>query len=181
MEKRKYITLNELLETSAADLNENAEIMINNGTEPMKATKVKLSTILGGVKKDIANLDGDIVAAQGDIEDLQTAVQNKAKKDFSNATPGQDFINKSIGWGLPDYSAGIAVTSPYTAPKPGLFVAMAAGSGIDAITVNGANTGIQSSAGNSAIVVVSAGDEITVSGTAPATYKFFPLKGATNA
>lgn len=181
MAKQKYITVNDLLETSAADLNENAEIMINNGTEPMKATKVKLSTILGGVKKDIANLDGDIVAAQGDIEDLQTEVQNKAEKDFSNAAPGQDFINKSIGWGLPDWSAGIAVTSPYTAPKPGLFIATCAGTGIDAITVNGDNTGMQFNAGNSASVIVSAGDVITVSSTAHATYKFFPLKGATNA
>lgn len=181
MAKQKYITLNDLLETSAADLNENAEIMINNGTEPMMATKVKLSTILGGVKKDIANLDGDIVAAQGDIEDLQTAVQNKAEKDFSNATPGQDFINKSIGWGIPDYSAGIAVTLPYTAPKPGLFVATGTGTEIDAIIVNGENTGLQFNGGNSVSVIVSAGDVITVNGTAPATYKFFPLKGAKNA
>ena len=89
---QKYITVNDLLETSAADLNENAEIMINNGTEPMKATKVKLSTILGGVKKDIANLDGDIVAAQGDIEDLQTAVQNKLDKDLSNLPANVDIV-----------------------------------------------------------------------------------------
>lgn len=92
MAKQKYITVNDLLETSAADLNENAEIMINNGTEPMKATKVKLSTILGGVKKDIANLDGDIVAAQGDIEELQTAVQNKANSDLSNVPTNIDYV-----------------------------------------------------------------------------------------
>lgn len=92
MAKQKYITVNDLLETSAADLNENAEIMINNGTEPMKASKVKLSTILGGVKTDIANLDGDIVAAQGDIEALQTAVQNKAEKDFSNVPANIDYV-----------------------------------------------------------------------------------------
>lgn len=167
MAEQKYITLNDLLETSAEDLNENAEIMINNGTEPMKATKVKLSTILGGVK--------------GNIESLQTAVQNKAEKDLSNATPVQDFINKSIGWVIPDYSAGTDVTSPYTAPKPGLFVATATGTEIDAVIVNGENTGIQFNAGHSASVIVSAGDVITVNGTTTATYKFFPLKGATNA
>lgn len=92
MAKQKYITLNDLLETSAEDLNENAEIMINNGTEHMKATKVKLSTILGGVKTDIANLAGDIVAAQGDIEDLQTAVQNKANSDLSNVPANIDYV-----------------------------------------------------------------------------------------
>ena len=165
---QKYITVNnDLLETRAEDLNENAEIMINNGTEPMKATKVKLGTILGGVK--------------GDIAALQTAVQNKAEKDLSNVTPGQDFINKSIGWCVPDYSAGVVVTLPYTAPKPGLFVAAATGTEIDAVIVNGENTGIQFNAGNSASVIVSAGDVITVNGTTAATYKFFPLKGATNA
>ena len=167
MAEQKYITLNDLLETRAEDLNENAEIMINNGTEPMKATKVKLSTILGGVK--------------GDIEALQTAVQNKAEKDLSNVTPGQDFINQSIGWCVPDYSAGVAVTLPYTATKPGLFVATATGTEIDAVIVNGENTGIQFNAGHSASVIVSAGDVITVNGTTTATYKFFPLKGATNA
>ena len=167
MAEQKYITLNDLLETRAEDLNENAEIMINNGTGPMKATKVKLSTILGGVK--------------GDIAALQTAVQNKAEKDLSNVTPGQDFINKSIGWCVPDYSSGVVVTLPYTAPKPGLFVATATGTEIDAVIVNGENTGIQFNAGNSASVIVSAGDVITVNGTTAATYKFFPLKGATNA
>ena len=167
MAEQKYITLNDLLETRAEDLNENAEIMINNGTGPMKATKVKLSTILGGVK--------------GDIAALQTAVQNKAEKDLSNVTPGQAFINKSIGWCVPDYSAGVVVTLPYTAPKPGLFVAAATGTEIDAVIVNGENTGIQFNAGNSASVIVSAGDVITVNGTTAATYKFFPLKGATNA
>ena len=167
MAQQKYITVNDLLETRAEDLNENAEIMINNGTGPMKATKVKLSTILGGVK--------------GDIAALQTAVQNKAAKDLSNVTPGQDFINKSIGWCVPDYSAGVVVTLPYTAPKPGLFVAAATGTEIDAVIVNGENTGIQFNAGNSASVIVSAGDVITVNGTTAATYKFFPLKGATNA
>lgn len=92
MAEQKYITLNDLLETSAAELNENAEIMINNGTEPMKATKVKLSTILGGVKTDIANLNGDIVAEQGNIEDLQTAVQNKANSDLSNVPANIDYV-----------------------------------------------------------------------------------------
>lgn len=82
---------------------------------------------------------------------------------------------------MPDYSAGVAVNYPYTAPKPGLFVATATGTEIDAVIVNGENTGIQFNAGHSASVVVSAGDVITVNGTTTATYKFFPLKGATNA
>ena len=180
MANQKYITVNDLLETNAADLNENAEIMINNGTEPMKATKVKLSTILGGVKKGIANLDGDIVAAQGDIEDLQTAVQNKAEKDFSNATPAQSFINKSMAWGVPDYSAGVSVDSPYTAPTAGLFVAFCT-SGEDYITFGGVDIGMRFSANNHAAVFVQAGDVVQVAGTGPATCKFFPLKGATNA
>lgn len=180
MAKQKYITVNDLLETSAAELNENAEIMINNGTEPMQATKVKLSAILGGVKTDIANLDGDIVAAQGDIGALQTAVQNKAEKDLSNVTPGQDFINKSIGWGVPDYSAGVAVAYPYTAPTAGLFVASCT-SGVDYITIGGVDIGMRFSANNHAAVFVQAGDVVQVDGTGAATCKFFPLKGATNA
>lgn len=82
--------------------------------------------------------------------------------------------------GIPDYSAGVSVTYPYTAPKAGLFTA-GTGSGADVIIVNDVNTGLQFNGGNSASVIVAAGDVVTVSGTGPAACKFFPLKGATNA
>lgn len=77
---------------------------------------------------------------------------------------------------VPDYSAGIAVTYPYTAPRTGLFVARTP-SGANTITVNGVNTNLQFNGGNSASVIVRAGDVVNVTGSGPATCYFFPLKG----
>lgn len=89
MAQAKYITINDLSETAQANLNENAELMINNSTEAVPATKVKVSTILAKTKADIANIDGDIVALEGDVEDLQTG---KANIDLSNIPSNYDYI-----------------------------------------------------------------------------------------
>ena len=58
---------------------------------------------------------------------LASLMQTKAQTDFGNVgTPVQSFIDKSVAWGLPDYSAGIAVShptsdTPFTAPCAGVF------------------------------------------------------------
>jgi len=108
------------------------------------------------------------------------AVNGKANADLANTTPAQSFINQSMAWGVPDYSAGVAVAYPYTAPTAGLFVAFCT-SGVDYITFGGVDIGMRFSANNHAAVFVQAGDVVQVAGTGPATCKFFPLKGAANA
>lgn len=108
------------------------------------------------------------------------AVNGKANADLANTTPAQSFINQSMAWGVPDYSAGVSVAYPYTAPTAGLFVAFCT-SGVDYITFGGVDIGMRFSANNHAAVFVQAGDVVQVAGTGPATCKFFPLKGALNA
>ena len=108
------------------------------------------------------------------------AVNGKANTDLSNTTPAQSFINQSMAWGMPDYSAGVSVTYPYTAPTAGLFVAFCT-SGVDYITFGGVDIGMRFSANNHAAVFVQAGEVVQVAGTGAATCKFFPLKGALNA
>ena len=98
----------------------------------------------------------------------------------ANATPAQSFINQSMAWGVPDYSAGVAVACPYTAPTAGLFTAFCT-TGVDYIKIGGVDIGMRFSANNHAAVFVKVGDVVQVAGTGPATCKFFPLKGATNA
>lgn len=110
----------------------------------------------------------------------QAAEFTAALAGKANATPAQSFINKSMAWGVPDYSAGVAVDCPYTAPTAGLFVAFCT-SGVDYITFGGVDIGMRFSANNHAAVFVQAGDVVQVAGTGAATCKFFPLKGATNA
>ena len=116
-----------------------------------------------------------IQASTAQAAEFTAALAGKA-----NATPAQSFINQSMAWGVPDYSAGVAVACPYTAPTAGLFVAFCT-SGVDYITFGGVDIGMRFSANNHAAVFVQAGDVISVAGTGPATCHFFPLKGALNA
>ena len=121
-----------------------------------------------------------IPASTAQAAEFTGALAGKANTDLANTTPAQSFINQSMAWGVPDYSAGVSVTYPYTAPTAGLFVAFCT-SGVDYITFGGVDIGMRFSANNHAAVFVQAGDVISVAGTGPATCKFFPLKGATNA
>lgn len=128
-------------------------------------------------------VEGDVYSAKKYAQEAAQsaqAVNGKANADLSNAAPAQSFINQSMAWGLPDYSAGVAVAYPYTAPTAGLFVAFCT-SGVDYITFGGVDIGMRFSANNHAAVFVQAGDVVQVAGTGPATCKFFPLKGALNA
>ena len=118
-------------------------------------------------------LDDEVYALKSETN---TALAGKADTDLANTTPAQSFINQSMAWGVPDYSAGVAVACPYTAPTAGLFVAFCT-SGEDYITFGGVDIGMHFSANNHAAVFVQAGDVVQVAGTGPATCKFFPLKG----
>ena len=120
-----------------------------------------------------------VPASTAQAAEFTAALAGKANADLSNASPAQSFINQSMAWGVPDYSAGVAVACPYTAPTAGLFTAFCT-SGVDYITFGGVDIGMRFSANNHAAVFVQAGDVVQVEGTGPATCHFFPLKGATN-
>ena len=121
-----------------------------------------------------------IPASTAQAAEFTGALAGKANTDLANTTPAQSFINQSMAWGVPDYSAGVSVTYPYTAPTAGLFTAYCT-TGNDYIEINGVNIGTPFSANNHAAVFVKAGDVVQVKGTGGATCHFFPLKGATNA
>lgn len=85
------------------------------------AVKVYYYIVLGTVSK---------TQIQIDIDNVMADVANKADKDFSNVTaPVQAFKDMSIGWGMPDYSSAIDITSyfdsankTYPAPSKGFFI-----------------------------------------------------------
>ena len=70
------------------------------------------------------DVDGANVATKAE---LQAVDSSKADTSLSNTTPSQSFKEMSVGWGMPDYSAGIVfrttfstTTISYTAPCDGL-------------------------------------------------------------
>lgn len=121
-----------------------------------------------------------VPASTAQAAEFTGALASKANIDLANTTPATSFINKSMAWGIPDYSAGVSVTYPYTAPTAGLYTAYCT-TGNDYIEINGVNIGTPFSANNHAAFFVKAGDVVQVKGTGVATCHFFPLKGATNA
>ena len=56
-----------------------------------------------------------------DITELANDVAGKAEKDLSNAQPAQSFKDACLQWTVPDYTAGISITSGYVAPKAGFI------------------------------------------------------------
>lgn len=118
-----------------------------------------------------------------DIEDLKLAyMPGYVKRDFSNVT--QDGKDAAIGWGMPDYSAGIIIQQPYTAPSDGVVsVATWTGTGgqnnycfVNGTVVSGFTSG-GVSATNSSQLFVQKGDVITWNNVGD-SIRFFPLKGA---
>ena len=56
-----------------------------------------------------------------DLTELAHVVAGKAEKDLSNAQPAQSFKDACLQWTVPDYTAGISITSGYVVPKAGFI------------------------------------------------------------
>ena len=90
-----------------------------------------------------------------------------------------------VGWGMPDYSAGVSVSSlPYTVLKKGFVIGELYGNkvasasylrinGINIVSRQGSSTGMQSVA---FMLQVEKGDVVSISGTS-CILSFYPLKG----
>lgn len=129
---------------------------------------------------------GNTVVNSGQI-DMGNVLGTLASLETSKA--GTDLLNvtavgkaRSISWGMPDYSAGVSVELPYTAPSNGfLKVHFTFNSGNVYLYVNNVQVqlaGGDAKAGMDYMIPVSKGDNITQSTTA-AYYDgvFYPVKG----
>lgn len=108
----------------------------------------------------------------------------KADTDLTNTVPSTTFIQQSVSWGMPDYSAGvsIALNTTYTCPKAGFVLIHDARvySGTCTFTLNGTSYNIAISGGNYydtgfSIVPVAMNDTVKLNS---GTIKFYPAKGA---
>lgn len=82
---------------------------------------------------------------------ISEALNNKADLDFNNMDPSDLSKETIVGWGMPDYSAGVSVTLPYTANNKCFVVGYA-------------------SASNQAISFMINGEVVSTNGGTNATY-----------
>lgn len=127
------------------------------------------------------DLDGTINV---DVDEIETELNGKADTDLSNVTSGafehvlntvqQSGKETIIGWGMPDYTAGVSISAaPYVCPCNGIIVSPYN------ITINGSQIFAFFDYGgyntpNSMTAPVCKGDIINGN---IANLKFYPLKG----
>ena len=105
--------------------------------------------------------------------------------ELKGADFDQSAKEKIVGWGIPDYSAGITITNGYIADRKGLATVSMDGSNhvTSSVYINGIKIG-HSSAGNqyqessvNAQISLDLGDKISWEGTQQVIAMFFPYKG----
>lgn len=133
-------------------------------------------------------------ASVAQAQEFMTALSGKANVALDNVSPAQSFKDMSIGWGMPDYSAGIDVTSEFsaqtwwTATKSGWYVIAAGDESYFDIRANETETQrvIVAGAGptpyilSSGVFVAEAGQRLYCqrkSGSYPVAM-YYPFKGA---
>ena len=134
--------------------------------------------LVGAVSSPIGETD-----AAGLLNGLSTLESRTGALENGN---GFNSIGKAeiVGWGMPDYSAGVSATFPYTAPCDGILHTSASGSGTSNIlsidNAQVANTYIATSYGqqSSLRIFVPKGKTVMVSEGSWNACVFFPLKGA---
>ena len=106
----------------------------------------------------------------------------KLDTDLSNMNASQTAKETIIGWGMPDYTAGITIsTGSYTPQIDGLIIVSGGNNNTNKyIDVNGARAAsayVNSTTSTDIIAFVQKGDTIAIIGTGVEVY-FYPLKGA---
>lgn len=116
--------------------------------------------------------DANVINAAGVLTKVANGIDRTVKSDRETV----------VGWGMPDYNAGVSVELPYTAPYNGFFmVHLTFSAGNSYLYVNNIKVqevGGGATAGMDYMLPVSKGDKITRSSTA--TYYnaiFYPCKG----
>jgi hypothetical protein len=136
---------------------------------------------------------------------IASSQPNAANKDLSNlSTVGQEIIDNKldysdkltiVGWGMPDYSAGVSVSFPlsnskYTAPSKGFYFAMGyiinnySQAVVNGVTIPAGFWGRTSSNvdGSSVSILLDKGDELYFTNNLNQVIgsSFYPLKGDEN-
>lgn len=147
----------------------------------------------------VISTEGQTANVEIDINKVYEDLNLKANSDLSNvASVSQTFKEQSVSWGMPDYSAGVSLStaqgSEYIAPKNGIILCNAMGDNMrcycyidfydendNLITRIGNDKNSTAGSGSLASLVfpINAGQRVKVNAFAGATkiYNFYPLKG----
>ena len=115
-----------------------------------------------------------------DIDEIATDLNGKADIDLSNMNPTQTVKNTIVDWGMPDYSAGVSISSGYEAVSNGYIICITVWQNAQVdVYINGVKIYTCYSGGawfsQDMIIPVSEGDVITYTGSG--TQLFLPCKG----
>ena len=119
-----------------------------------------------------------IPASTAQAAEFQQGLSGKADTNLGNTTPAKSFKEMSVGWGMPDYSAVVTCTSPFTAPSNGFISYNNAGTAN--CTVNGNTVYLGGNDDNNegnVTLYLSKNDIIVFTSDAGGTPCFVPCKG----
>lgn len=133
----------------------------------------------------VISTEGQTASVELDVNKVYEDLNLKANSDLSNvASVASSFKEQSVGWSMPDYSAGVTVsTGTFTAPTTGFLIGGSTttkGSAViikkDGVTITEAytNTNYQSYGGVNVPTIKNEVFEIT---NTNGTLKFYPCKG----
>lgn len=140
----------------------------DNAPVQQRATQMYLYFYLGSADvEEIAEIAG--IKAE--------TINNKADISLNNINPSASAKEMIVGWGIPDYSAVVSMTSNSSAPKNGWAVAHGANANViysvNGVSVAQGNWRSDRWSGNWNLqIMVSAGDVVT-----GGSWKFIPCKG----
>lgn len=186
-----YLTPDTSIDSSEKGAANGVASLGTNGKVPTEQIPAATTSTLGGVKPDgttitvtedgviSAAISGEVVATKAELQALDSG---KADTSLSNTTPSQSFKEMSVGWGMPDYTSGIALAgTSFICPSAGFVVMHGNGGNSGKAYINGSFAGAFSisNADSSANFFVSKNDVITFNSGysfGSETY-FYPLKG----
>lgn len=136
-----------------------------------KITSLKPYTVDSVANSNLSNL-----SAAG-----QAVINGKADVDLSNMNPTQTVKNTIVGWGMPDFSAGVAFTGTITLPCDALVYSYISGGGGNWVGagfyINGVLMSNSSLYSSTSCCYAAKGSTVQNHNEGGGTCKYYPLKG----